>query len=153
MDDVPYFRHAYLLGLEDPPQARHPPAVCREQRPGAFAHTARNAPLTLAIAQDMERLCPDAWYLNFSNPMIRLTWVVHRYTQIKVVGLCHQLLWGYAMAAAVLADRLRKNNALTGVAHLDTDSVIFGSDNYRDDAARRRVTHTVAQQIDQLFDL
>jgi len=73
--------------------------------PGAFAHTARNAPLILAIAQDMERLCPDAWYLNFTNPMIRLTWVVERYTNIKVVGLCHQLLWAYAMAAAVLADR------------------------------------------------
>jgi alpha-galactosidase len=73
--------------------------------PGAFAHTARNAPLILAIAQDMERLCPDAWYLNFTNPMIRLTWVVQRYTRIKVVGLCHQLFWAYAMAAAVLADR------------------------------------------------
>lgn len=73
--------------------------------PGAFAHTARNAPLILAIAQDMERLCPDAWYLNFTNPLIRLTWVVQRYTKIKVVGLCHQLFWAYAMAAAVLADR------------------------------------------------
>jgi alpha-galactosidase len=73
--------------------------------PGAFAHTARNAPLILAIAQDMEQLCPDAWFLNFTNPMIRLTWVVHRYTKIKVVGLCHQLFWAYAMAAAVLSDR------------------------------------------------
>jgi alpha-galactosidase len=73
--------------------------------PGALAHTARNAPLILAIAQDMERLCPDAWLLNFTNPMIRLTWVVHRYTRIKVVGLCHQLYWAYAMAGAVLADR------------------------------------------------
>jgi len=73
--------------------------------PGAFAHTARNAPLILAIAQDMERLCPDAWFLNFTNPVIRLTWVVQRYTRIKVLGLCHQLAWAYAMAAAVLADR------------------------------------------------
>jgi alpha-galactosidase len=73
--------------------------------PGAFAHTARNAPLILSIAQDMERLCPDAWFLNFTNPLIRLTWVVQRYTKIKVVGLCHQLYWAYAMAAAVLSDR------------------------------------------------
>jgi alpha-galactosidase len=73
--------------------------------PGAFAHTARNAPLILAIARDMERLCPDAWFLNFTNPLIRLTWVVQRYTKIRVVGLCHQLFWAYAMAAAVLADR------------------------------------------------
>jgi len=73
--------------------------------PGAFAHTARNAPLILAIAQDMERLCPEAWFLNFTNPLIRLSWIVNRYTKIKVVGLCHQLFWAYAMAAAVLSDR------------------------------------------------
>jgi alpha-galactosidase len=73
--------------------------------PGALAHTARNVPLILAIARDMEERCPDAWYLNFTNPMIRLTWAVARYTTIKVVGLCHQLYWAYAMAGAVLADR------------------------------------------------
>jgi alpha-galactosidase len=73
--------------------------------PGALAHTARNTPLILGIARDMERLCPEAWFLNFTNPLIRLTWVVKRYSKIKVVGLCHQLYWAYAMAGAVLADR------------------------------------------------
>ncbi len=73
--------------------------------PGAFSHTARNLPVMLDIARDMERLCPNAWYLNLTNPLIRLTYAVHRYTNVKVLGLCHQLLWGYAMAMAVLADR------------------------------------------------
>jgi alpha-galactosidase len=73
--------------------------------PGAFAHTARNLPVILGIARDMERYCPDAWYINLTNPLIRLTQAVERYSKIKVMGLCHQLLWGYAMAAAVLADR------------------------------------------------
>ncbi len=73
--------------------------------PGAFAHTARNLPLMMDIARDMEELCPEAWYLNFTNPLIRLTWAVQRYSRVKVVGLCHQLLWGYAMAMAVLGDR------------------------------------------------
>ena len=73
--------------------------------PGSFAHTARNLPLIMAIARDMEDLCPDAWFLNLVNPLIRLTTAVHRHSSIKVVGLCHQLLWGYAMAGAVLADR------------------------------------------------
>jgi alpha-galactosidase len=73
--------------------------------PGAFAHTARNMPLIMDIARDMEDLCPDAWYLQFTNPLIRLTWAVERYSKIKVVGLCHQLYWAYAMAMAVLADR------------------------------------------------
>ena len=73
--------------------------------PGAFAHTARNLPLMIDIARDMEELCPKAWYLNFTNPLIRLTGAVHRYSRVKVVGLCHQLLWGYAMAMAVLAEQ------------------------------------------------
>jgi alpha-galactosidase len=72
--------------------------------PGSIAHTFRNLPLILDIARDMERFCPDAWYINLVNPLIRLTQAVHRYTNIRVLGLCHQLLWGYAMAAAVLAD-------------------------------------------------
>lgn len=73
--------------------------------PGSFAHMARNLPLIIDIARDMEELCPDAYYLNLVNPLIRLTTAVHRYTNIKVVGLCHQLLWGFTMAAAVLSDR------------------------------------------------
>ncbi len=73
--------------------------------PGSFSHTARNLPIILNIAKDMEELCPDAYYLNLVNPLIRLTTAVHRYSKIKVVGLCHQLLWGYAMAGTVLADR------------------------------------------------
>lgn len=73
--------------------------------PGALAHTARNLPLILAIARDVEALCPAAWLMNYVNPLIRLTDAIQRYTRVKVVGMCHQLLWGYAMAQALLADR------------------------------------------------
>ncbi|MCG8480049.1 MAG: hypothetical protein MI724_13205, partial [Spirochaetales bacterium] len=73
--------------------------------PGGLAHTARNLPLIIDIARDMEELCPDALYMNYVNPLIRLTLGIHRYTKIKSVGMCHQLLWGYAMAMALLGDR------------------------------------------------
>ncbi len=73
--------------------------------PGGFAHTARNLPLIIDIARDMEELCPEAWYLNYTNPLIRLTWALHRYTNVKVVGMCHQLMWGYTIAMAIVADR------------------------------------------------
>ncbi len=35
---------------------------------GGFANACRTIPIALAIAADMERLCPDAWLLNFTNP-------------------------------------------------------------------------------------
>lgn len=73
--------------------------------PGGFAHTARNLPLIIDIARDMEELCPNALYMNYVNPLIRLTWAIERYTPIKSVGMCHQLLWGYAMAMALLGDK------------------------------------------------
>ena len=91
--------------------------------PGAFSHTARNLPLILDIARDMEDLCPDACYLNLVNPLIRLTTAVHRYTNIKVVGLCHQLLWGYAMAGAILSDRFGIEVPEHFHVHTDADNM------------------------------
>jgi alpha-galactosidase len=91
--------------------------------PGAFAHTARNLPVIVDIARDMEQLCPDAWYVNLTNPLIRLSYAVHRYTRVKVLGLCHQLLWGYAMAAAVLKDRLGIQVPEHFHVHTDADNM------------------------------
>ena len=71
--------------------------------PGGFAHAARNVNTVLEIARDMENACPDAWLINFTNPMHRLCYLVNQYSRVKVVGLCHQLAAGYAMAAKALA--------------------------------------------------
>ena len=74
--------------------------------PGAVFHTARNAPMILDIARDMERLCPDAWLMNFTNPVPRMTLLASRYSKIKTVGLCHQIGMGYAIVAYTLAEDL-----------------------------------------------
>jgi len=71
--------------------------------PGGFAHAARNVNTILQIAHDMEKQCPDAWYLNFSNPLHRICYLINEYSSIKSVGLCHQLGIGYAMVAKALA--------------------------------------------------
>lgn len=73
--------------------------------PGGLAHTLRQVPEMLAIARDMERLCPEAWLINFSNPLPRLCLAVNRYSRIRTVGLCHQLDIAYMMAGVALADR------------------------------------------------
>ena len=43
------------------------------------------------FAKDMEEVCPDAWFLNYTNPMAILTGYMLRYTNIKTVGLCHSV--------------------------------------------------------------
>ncbi|GAC1519959.1 MAG: alpha-glucosidase/alpha-galactosidase [Chloroflexota bacterium] len=72
--------------------------------PGAFAHAARNIPPVLDIARDMERLCPHAPLIILSNPLPRLCRAVTKYTRIKVIGLCHQIGYGYGLAGIVLMD-------------------------------------------------
>jgi alpha-galactosidase len=74
--------------------------------PGGFAHAARNIGPVMDIVRDVERTCPDAWFINFSNPMMRICDAIARYSSIKVVGLCHQIHAGYGMIGYVLADYL-----------------------------------------------
>src|SRR5699024_4101028 len=51
-------------------------------------HTIR---VMMDFAKDMEEVCPDAWFLNYTNPMSVLTGSMLRYTGIKTVGLCHSV--------------------------------------------------------------
>ncbi len=74
--------------------------------PGGFAHAARNIGPVMEIVRDMERACPEAWFINYTNPLIRICDAVARYSDIQVVGLCHQILAGYGMVGYVLADVL-----------------------------------------------
>ncbi|ECL6433949.1 6-phospho-beta-glucosidase [Listeria monocytogenes] len=58
--------------------------------PGGMSKGLRTIPVILDICKDMERLCPDAWLINFANPAGMVTEAVLRYSnQKKVVGLCN----------------------------------------------------------------
>ncbi len=70
--------------------------------PGGMSHALRQIPGHLAIARDMEELCPDAWLIVFSNPLPRIVRAIARHTRINVVGKCHQINVGYAFVAAIL---------------------------------------------------
>lgn len=57
--------------------------------PGALFFGMRTIPLIMDICRDIEELCPDAWFLNFSNPESRIVLAVNKYTNVKCIGLCH----------------------------------------------------------------
>jgi alpha-galactosidase len=59
--------------------------------PGGLFHTLRNIPPVMEIAYDVEEFCPDALMLNYTNPVPRLCLAISRYTDVKVVGLCHEV--------------------------------------------------------------
>ena len=59
--------------------------------PSGIFRALRTIPVMLDIGRDMERLCPDATMLNYTNPMVMLCRSLQRETSIKVTGLCHSV--------------------------------------------------------------
>lgn len=78
--------------------------------PGAAFHTLRSLNLVVPIARDMERLCPDAWLLNFTNPESRVCLGATRLTGVRAIGLCHGFHSTHATVARLLG---RPAEALT----------------------------------------
>jgi alpha-galactosidase len=58
---------------------------------GGIFRNLRTIPVMLDFARDMQEVCPDAWFLNYTNPMAVLTNVMNTYGGIKTVGLCHSV--------------------------------------------------------------
>ena len=58
---------------------------------GGIFRALRTIPVMMDFARDMEEVCPDAWFLNYTNPMAILTGAMLRMTPIKTVGLCHSV--------------------------------------------------------------
>lgn len=56
---------------------------------GGFAKALRTIPVMLDIARRVERLAPDAWIINFTNPAGIVTEAVSRYSKAKIIGLCN----------------------------------------------------------------
>ena len=58
---------------------------------GGIFRSLRTIPVLADFARDMEEVCPNAWFLNYTNPMATLSGFMQRYTGVKTVGLCHSV--------------------------------------------------------------
>jgi alpha-galactosidase len=58
---------------------------------GGIMRGLRTIPVLLAMCADMEELCPDVWFLNYTNPMAMNCRAVNRASPIRTVGLCHSV--------------------------------------------------------------
>ena len=58
---------------------------------GGIMRALRTLPVLEDFARDMEEVCPDAWFLNYTNPMAMLSGYMQRYTGVNTVGLCHSV--------------------------------------------------------------
>ena len=58
---------------------------------GGIMRALRTIPVLEEFARDMEEVCPNTLFLNYSNPMAMLTGYMQRFTKIRTVGLCHSV--------------------------------------------------------------
>jgi alpha-galactosidase len=70
---------------------------------GGIFRGLRTIPVAVALAQDMLRCCPDAYLLNYTNPMAMLPWAVYAGTDFdRVYGLCHSVRDTHAFLASLV---------------------------------------------------
>ena len=86
---------------------------------GGVMRGLRTIPVVLGIVRDMDELCPDAWFLNYTNPMAILVRAVSERSSIKTVGLCHSVYWTIDTLAGYLdLPASEIDHATAGVNHL-----------------------------------
>lgn len=97
--------------------------------PGGLFKGLRTIPVILDICKDIERLCPNAWLINFSNPAGMVTEAVLRYSNIKkTVGLCNVPI-GMRMGVAEMFD-VEPDRIFIDFAGLN--HMVFGLNAYLD---------------------
>ena len=70
--------------------------------PGGLFHALRNMGPAVEVARAMEAHCPDAWLINYTNPLTKLCEAQSRLSSVRVVGLCHGVFHGMEQMARLL---------------------------------------------------
>ncbi len=86
---------------------------------GGVMRGLRTIPVVLGIVRDIEDVCPDATFLNYTNPMSMLVWAVAERSELPTVGLCHSVYWTVRALADYVGVDWREIEAESGgVNHL-----------------------------------
>jgi alpha-galactosidase len=86
--------------------------------PGAVFHSLRSIKNTLGICASIEKHCPDAFLVNLSNPLSRVTLAINQGTRVRNVGMCHEMPIGIVRIARLLRLRPSRIEAkASGINH------------------------------------
>lgn len=88
---------------------------------GGIMRALRTIPVMQSFAEDMAEVCPDALFLNYTNPMAMLSGYMQRYTPINTVGLCHsvQVCSDRLFKALGMEDKLDgRKELIAGINHM-----------------------------------
>jgi len=86
---------------------------------GGIFRALRTIPVMLSICKDMEKYCPKAILLNYTNPMAMLCRAMQKKTDITLTGLCHSVQGTSRMLACWLGIPYEKINFVcAGINHM-----------------------------------
>ena len=88
---------------------------------GGIMRALRTIPVMEDFAHEMEEVCPNALLLNYTNPMAMLTGYISRYTDVKMVGLCHsvQVCSRHLLEHLGMEDKLEgRKELIAGINHM-----------------------------------
>ena len=91
--------HVWRYDIEVPKEYGMDTNVGDTRGPSGVFRALRTIPIMLDICRDMERYCPDAFLLNYTNPMAMLCRAIQRETSVRATGLCHSVQGTAAMLA------------------------------------------------------
>lgn len=87
--------------------------------PGGISRAQRMIPVMIDIAKDVKELCPNAYFFNYSNPMTAIVTAVRRATGVKLIGLCHGVIYGEKYLAKMLGVDVKRVTTIgAGLNHL-----------------------------------
>jgi len=88
---------------------------------GGIMRALRTIPVMADFAADMEEVCPDALFLNYTNPMAMLSGYMQRYTGVNTLGLCHsvQVCSRDLLKALGMDDKIEgRKELIAGINHM-----------------------------------
>jgi alpha-galactosidase len=102
LKDADFVLNTALVGGHEPEEAARRVAEAHGYYRGLRLQTnLKQYALMLSVARDMERICPNAWLIQSSNPVFEGCTLMTRETGVKVIGLCHGF-YGYRRVAEAI---------------------------------------------------
>ena len=124
---------AYERDLEIPDQYGLSQCIGDIIGPGGMFRFLRAYPELLRMCKDMEELCPDAYFFNYTNPMAPLCLALSRETNIKIFGFCHNVQsTAQQLSNYLQVDESRISYWAAGINHMDwfLEYKVDGKDAY-----------------------
>ena len=126
---------------------------------GGIFRGLRTIPVMADFARDMEAVCPDAWLLNYTNPMAIITGFMQKHTGVKTIGLCHSVqvctsrLLTYLDMEEYRGNTIEKIAGINHMAWLLSLTDKAGNDLYPEIRRRAKAKNAAEKHIDMVrFD-